>query len=76
MNPIQRALQNADKIQAANAELEHLIERCPACGNPIDYCQGHGEMGDPYGFAILINHDVDRHRLCHPAGCEQAGEGE
>ena len=26
---------------------------CPACGDPIDYCQGHGEIGDPEGYAII-----------------------
>ena len=47
------------------------FERCPACGDPIDYCQGHGPMGDPYGFATLYGHDQGDHRLCHPnAECE------
>lgn len=27
--------------------------RCPACGEPIDWCRGHGEIGDPEGRAIL-----------------------
>ena len=31
---------------------------CPACSNPIDYCQGHGEIGDPEGFAILKNEEM------------------
>ena len=26
---------------------------CPVCLEPMDYCQGHGEIGDPEGFAIL-----------------------
>lgn len=30
------------------------IGRCPACGDPIDYCQGHGTIGDPRGAAKLI----------------------
>lgn len=30
------------------------MERCPACGDPIDYCQGHGPIGDPEGHAILM----------------------
>lgn len=30
-----------------------FIEPCPVCGEPIDYCQGHGEIGDPEGRAIL-----------------------
>lgn len=42
---------------------------CPACGSPADYCQGHGEIGDPAGFAILEAHDADDHDGCHPDGC-------
>jgi hypothetical protein len=46
-------------------------ERCPACGSPIDYCQGHGETGDAYGAAILADHDDGRHDRCHSsAGCD------
>ncbi len=26
---------------------------CPACGDPADYCQGHGPSGDPDGYARL-----------------------
>ena len=44
-------------------------ERCPACASPIDYCQGHGEIGDPAGFAILEAHDAGDHYGCHPDGC-------
>jgi len=47
-------------------------ERCPACGDPSDYCQGHGEYGDPVGHKILECHDADDHRLCHPEACEEA----
>lgn len=39
---------------------------CPACGSPIDFCQGHGEIGDPAGAAILKAHDDDDHSGCHP----------
>ncbi len=28
---------------------------CAYCQEPIDYCQGHGEIGDPVGFAFLAN---------------------
>lgn len=49
------------------------LEHCPACGDPIDYCQGHGEIGDPEGFAILERHDRGDHLDCHPDGCENAG---
>lgn len=53
-------------------EDEEYVARCPACGDPIDYCQGHGEMGDPAGFAILAAHDGDDHSECHPDGCESS----
>lgn len=49
------------------------IAACPACGSPIDYCQGHGFSGDPAGAAILIAHDAGDHRYCHEDGCELAG---
>lgn len=48
---------------------------CPACGDAIDYCRGHGPLGDPAGAAILAAHDDDEHAGCHPAGCEHAGYG-
>lgn len=43
---------------------------CPACGNAIDYCQGHGTIGDPFGASILKAHDNDDHTLCHEQGCD------
>ena len=52
-------------------EEEEYISRCPACGDYIDYCQGHGEIGDPVGFAILTAHDDGDHGGCHPEGCEE-----
>jgi hypothetical protein len=51
---------------------EEYVERCPACGEPIDYCQGHGEIGDPGGCAILAAHDDGDHSGCHPIGCDDA----
>ena len=33
--------------------LDMVESVCPACGDFIDYCQGHGEIGDPEGYAIL-----------------------
>ena len=54
------------------SEDEVYVSRCPACGDPIDYCQGHGEIGDPVGFAILQAHDDGDHTGCHPGGCEEA----
>jgi len=46
--------------------------RCIACGEFADYCQGHGAIGDPYGWAILAAHDDDDHTRCHPAACGDA----
>jgi hypothetical protein len=46
--------------------------RCPVCADPSDYCQGHGEIGDPAGFAILTAHDDGNHDDCHPYGCDEA----
>lgn len=48
--------------------------RCPVCGEPIDYCQGHGAIGDPLGYAKMVGHDDGRHGVCHPAGCADAGK--
>ncbi len=51
---------------------DEYIASCPACGQPIDYCQGHGEIGDPDGALILSAHDDGNHAWCHPDGCEDA----
>jgi hypothetical protein len=51
---------------------EPYVSRCPVCSDPIDYCQGHGEIGDPAGFAILASHDAGYHDDCHPEGCDEA----
>jgi len=53
-------------------DAETAEERCPACGDPIDYCQGHGEIGDPEGFAALELHDLGNHSRCHTDSCEYA----
>lgn len=45
--------------------------RCPVCGEFIDYCQGHGEIGDPEGARILAQHDDDDHSECDPRGCDE-----
>jgi len=50
-----------------------LLSRCPACGDVIDYCRGHGEIGDATGFAILKAHDEGIHTDCHGDGCDDAG---
>lgn len=49
-----------------------FIARCPACGDMIDYCQGHGPIGDPAGFAVLEAHDDGDHGRCDPRGCDEA----
>lgn len=66
-----RAIKASDCRHADECDCE-LISLCPACGQPIDYCQGHGEIGDPAGFAILAAHDNDTHADCHPEGCDWA----
>lgn len=38
---------------------------CPACGERIDFCQGHGPVGDPIGHQTLRFHDDDIHFECH-----------
>jgi hypothetical protein len=45
--------------------------KCPACGDPIDYCGGHGEIGDPIGAEILSYHDQGDHFQCDPSVCEK-----
>lgn len=47
--------------------------RCPACGDYIDYCQGHGEIGDPEGRLTLNLHDIGNHLRCNPKACERVG---
>lgn len=51
--------------------IEVVEAKCPACGSVIDYCQGHGEIGDPAGFAILQAHDDGDHSGCwqHAGEC-------
>ena len=52
--------------------MDEYSNACPACGAPIDYCTGHGEIGDPRGASILAAHDDGDHKRCHPAGCDDA----
>lgn len=43
-----------------------MDERCPACGDFPDYCQGHGSLiGDPAGARVLEAHDDGDHTNCH-----------
>lgn len=39
---------------------------CPVCGDPIDYCQGHGPIGDPNGWELMQHHNDGDHTWCHP----------
>lgn len=61
-----------DEERHPDYEFVDEYEVCPVCAERIDYCQGHGEIGDPVGFAILAKHDADDHSECHPSGCEEA----
>lgn len=53
-----------------NAQAVEYVAHCPVCGDVIDYCQGHGQIGDPGGAAVLRAHDRGCHVACHPAGCD------
>lgn len=55
-----------------HSDSAHAEPRCPACGDPIDYCLGHGEIGDPYGWSLLQLHDQGNHAHCSPMGCDEA----
>lgn len=59
-------------LDPTDVRFEEETSSCPVCGEPIDYCQGHGEIGDPFGAAILADHDDGKHEQCHPAGCPDA----
>jgi hypothetical protein len=53
----------ADEQPEAKAEAdeddEQPFETCPVCGEPIDYCLGHGEIGDPEGHARLLEIEAE-----------------
>lgn len=52
--------------------MDEIVSICPACGDPIDYCQGHGNIGDPWGHGVLARHDADNHASCHErSDCKQ-----
>lgn len=48
---------------------DECYPECPACGDDIQHCQGHGEIGDPDGAAILALHDDGNHSRCALGGC-------
>jgi hypothetical protein len=58
------------------ADEEEIESRCPVCGEPISYCQGHGEIGDPDGFWIMSQHNQGQHLYCDPVGCAFRASGE
>lgn len=64
----------------AETETEYLdyddTERCVVCGEFVDYCQGHGEIGDPHGYAIMVAHDNGDHSACDERGCDIAAQRE
>jgi hypothetical protein len=46
---------------------------CAACGQEVDYCQGHGPIGDPAGHAIIEQHENDDHSECREcADCQDS----
>ena len=60
---------SADQEATFGWDLEDYSEPvCPACGDYIDYCQGHGRISDPLGYHIVSDHhDFDKHDRCHSA---------
>lgn len=53
-------------------DLDGIVTYCPACGEATDFCQGHGEIGDPEGHRILTDHDSGRHPQCNPWACTES----
>ena len=51
-----------------------VFEMCPACGEQVDHCAGHGLIGDPFGHTALTLHDAGVHTNCHPRGCPGVGQ--
>lgn len=51
----------------------HEEALCVVCGDPYDYCQGHGAIGDPIGARIQSQHDDGDHSECNPNACEGDG---
>lgn len=58
--------------ESERAEMDafECVPVCPVCGDVIDYCLGHGEIGDPRGWAILVKHDNGDHSDC-VINCEE-----
>ena len=47
---------------------------CPACGDLMDCCSGHGEIGDPVGFTILAAHESGEHDECFGGDLEASAK--
>jgi hypothetical protein len=47
-------------------DMDEEWAKCPVCAEFIPYCQGHGSIGDPEGFRILLAHDDGHHERCQP----------
>jgi hypothetical protein len=45
-----------------------MEERCPACGNTLDFCEGH--YGKPW--RIILAHYRGKHDACSVRGCDYA----
>lgn len=43
---------------------EFTADNCFVCGEPWQYCSGHGEIGDPEGFRVVIAHNKGDHSGC------------
>lgn len=51
-------------------EFTEFVPKCPACGEPIDYCQGHRLVDDFFAVRVLAMHNNDDHRWCfEPSAC-------
>lgn len=59
-----------DRAEALDVLTGETESQCPACGEFIQYCQGHGEIGDPHGAAILAKHDDGDHSDCVIEDCD------
>jgi hypothetical protein len=49
---------------------ETFEDCCVVCGDPHDYCQGHGVIGDPIGHRIQLQHDEGDHSECFAKACQ------
>jgi hypothetical protein len=57
--PEAKAEANDEQPDEDDEDDEQPFETCPVCGEPIDYCLGHGEIGDPEGHARLLEIEAE-----------------